>query len=181
MKRSVSMFAIVVLVMTGLALAQQKAMVGSGARVNAGFEKIKSLAGDWEGNHRNGPVRVKYEVVSGGSAVVETMQSQDEPAMITVYHLDGASLMMTHYCGAGNQPRMRANTPAAGSNQISFSFVDATNLASPDAGHMRALLITFQDANHFSQAWTWHEKGQPDKAEEFSFTRVRQDYPPPTK
>lgn len=69
----------------------------------AAFEKMKSLAGEWEGKTSDGKIaRLKYEVTSGGSALVETLSTEEEYSMVTVYHRDGNRLMMTHYCGAGN-------------------------------------------------------------------------------
>ena len=47
----------------GLALAAAE-------KSNAGFEKLKSLAGEWEGKATDGkPVKATYKVTSGGSAV----------------------------------------------------------------------------------------------------------------
>ena len=61
------------------------------------FEKIKSLAGNWEGKETEGnPVHVSYKVVSGGTAVMESILEKSKAQMITVYYLDGDQLMLTH-------------------------------------------------------------------------------------
>jgi hypothetical protein len=67
--------------------------------------------------------------------------------------------VLTHYCSAGNQPRMRA-AQAANSAVLSFTYVDATNLASPQDGHMHSLKISFADADHFTEEWTFHAGGK---------------------
>ena len=82
------------------------------------------------------------------------------PAMTTMYHPDGDHLMMTHYCSAHNQPRMRSQTGSAETRSIVFDFVDVTNLSTPDAGHMTRLVLTFVDQDHLTQEWTWREKGK---------------------
>ncbi len=39
------------------------------------FDKLKSLAGEWEGKSKDGkPVILSYKLVSGDSALVETLQ-----------------------------------------------------------------------------------------------------------
>ena len=137
----------------------------------AGFEKLKTLVGSWEGQTTDGrPVTVSYKLVSAGSALVETIGPGVEPEMVTVYHQDGGRLLLTHYCAAQNQPRM-ASTPSAGDiRELTFSFLDATNLAGPDAGHMHKVVLTFDDGNHITQQWTWREKGQ-EKVETFRLAR----------
>jgi hypothetical protein len=154
-------FAVGLLFVTGFVLAQ--------AKPPGGFDRLKSLAGDWEGTNPKGKtVRATYSVVSGNTAVMETLNPSDEPGMITVFHPDGNQLMMTHYCSSGNQPRMRAT--ASNEKELLFSFLDATNLSSPSAGHMQRLQIEFVDANHIVESWTWRENGE-DKSEVFHFAR----------
>ena len=46
--------------------------------------------------------------------------------MVTLYHPDGASLLMTYYCSMGNQPRMRSK--GAGEGKLAFAYLDATNI-----------------------------------------------------
>jgi hypothetical protein len=139
----------------------------------AGFSRIKSLAGEWEGKRPDGKVtRLSYKVASAGSAVVETLTPSDEMEMVTVYHADGDSILMTHYCAANNQPRMRARVTSDNPKEIAFSYVDAANLSTPGEGHMSALTLTFEDANHISEAWTWTGEGG-GKPEVFRFERKK--------
>ena len=83
-----------------------------------------------------------------------------ESEMVTMYHPDGDHLMMTHYCSAHNQPRMRSQKVPVEIKDLVFDLVDVTNLSSPDAGHMKKLVLTFVDQDHFTQEWTWREKGK---------------------
>ncbi len=136
-----------------------------------GWDLLKSLAGDWDASTSEGKrVRVSYQIVSNGSAVLETIKAHEGQAdMITVYHRDGGALMLTHYCAVGNQPRMRV--ASAHGKRIAFRFMDATNLSSPGAGHMRDLTITVADANHFTQEWIYRAQGK-DSRTIFRLTRL---------
>jgi hypothetical protein len=137
------------------------------------FDQIKSLAGDWEGKAAgSNPVHINYKVVSGGTAVMETDFEGAEAQMITVYYLDGDQLMMTHYCMANNQPRMRSDASTSSPTSIKFSFVDVTNLSSPDAGHMYAHSLVWKDADHVTSHWTWREAGK-DTEDTFELTRKK--------
>lgn len=143
------------------------------SKPDTGFDRLKSLVGEWEAKAETGnSVRVSYKLISGGSALSEVLAPAGEPEMLTVYNLDGKHLMLTHYCSAGNQPRMRALPSAAGTPELRFAFLDATNLASPAEGHMQKLAIRFEDSDHFIQRWTWRANGQ-EKVEMFHFTRKR--------
>ncbi|MGD1101467.1 MAG: hypothetical protein ABSA59_05315 [Terriglobia bacterium] len=137
------------------------------------FDKIKSLAGNWQGKASDGsPVHINYKLVSGGTAVMESIEAGSEPQMVTLYYLDGDHLMMTHFCTANNQPRLRADASTSSPRAIKFTFVDATNLSGPDAGHMHAHSIIWKDADHVTQHWTWREKGQ-EKVETFELQRQK--------
>lgn len=126
---------------------------------NPGFERLKMLLGDWEGTSDDGkPVTISYSMVSGRTALLEKIGPMDEPEMVTLYSTDGRSVLMTHYCGVGNQPRMRATGTKSDAKMMDFAFVDCANLSAPDAGHMHHLMMTFDDKDHYTQEWTWKEK-----------------------
>jgi hypothetical protein len=146
------------LVSASAALAGDKPAAPKAA--SPGFEKVKTLVGDWtvkgSGEH-DVPMTVSYALTSAGSAVVETMDTGDHGSMVTVYHADGDAVMLTHYCASGNQPRMRAR---GGDKELAFAFVDATNLSSPEATHMHDLKVTFEDADHITEEWTTAAAGR---------------------
>jgi hypothetical protein len=125
------------------------------------FEKMKSLVGEWQGKSLDGATaKVTYTLVSDNSALMEKLVMGGESEMVTMYHPDGDHLMMTHYCSAHNQPRMRTQKGSMEITNIIFDLVDVTNLLAPDAGHMKKLVLTFTDQDHFTQEWTWREKGK---------------------
>ena len=128
------------------------------------FDQLKSLAGNWEGKNSLGePLQVSFKVTSGGSAVMSEIAGHGSDNMITMFHLDGSDkLVLTHYCGAGNQPRMQASASPDGKT-ITFNFLDATNLASADAGHMHRVAITVLDANHHTEEWSFADHGKEMK------------------
>lgn len=125
------------------------------------FATIKSLPGTWEGDTRMGPVKVTFKTTAGGSAVMSEILGQED--MITMFNLDGPNrLLMTHYCAAGNEPRMQASVSTDG-KVITFDFLDATNLASPDAAHMQKMVLTLVDDNHHTEEWTFVDHGKQHK------------------
>ena len=144
---------------------------GVWAQSNSAFDKLKALEGDWEGvRYDDQAVELSYRLMSNGSALVETLKSANEPSMVTVYHLNGDKVMMTHYCSVGNQPRMVANGSSGSQNEINFEFLDVTNMKSSSDGHMVGLKFIFEDQDHFKQVWTWSE-GDKQAPGTFEFKR----------
>ena len=140
---------------------------------NSMFDRIRSLVGEWRGTTAEGkPVTISYTLVSGGTAVMEHIGPGEEADMVTMYYPDGRRLMMTHYCAGNNQPRMRADDMPPDGKKLEFKFVDATNLKSPDMGHMEHLVLKFPDADHLTQEWTWVERGKGG-TEVFNLERAR--------
>ena len=139
---------------------------------NEGFEKLKSLVGIWKGTTSEGKaIMLTYKLVSGGTTIMETNDSEEhKDGMITMYHLDGGKLMMTHYCSMGNQPRMKASAIST-DGKLSFSFVDGTNMSKSDA-HMHSLAITFKDKDHMTQEWTMRSGGKDQMHPAFEMTRA---------
>ena len=166
----------IILVLTAFSAMALVAGTAPGSdKASPDFEKLKTLAGTWKGKDEDGkPVQISYKVVSAGSSIMETLDMADnKEAMVTMYHMNGKKLMMTHYCSLGNQPRMRAQGLSKDGNTLAFSFVDATNLTSPNENHMYKLVFTFKDDDHFSQQWTMHMEGNKDHPALFEFERVK--------
>jgi len=139
---------------------------------NPAFARLKTLAGDWEGTYSGGgTTKISIRVGSGGSTVLLTSDAGGADEMLTVFHPDGEKLLATHYCSATTHPRMKL-VPSSDPNQVIFEFIDVTNLPSESAGHMRRLVVTFIDADHHRQQWTYREKGKDDTGT-FEFTRQK--------
>ena len=159
-------FLIVALIALGLAAP----LFAADSKPNAGWEKLKSLAGEWDGTEEGKPFHASFKLVSSGTAVMETLDGPDAMQMVTIYHPDGASLLMTHYCSMGNQPRMRAKGLEKG--KLAFAYVDAANLKSKDEMRMTGLVLTFKDADHLLADWT-HNAGGKESVGRFAFSRKK--------
>lgn len=149
------------LMITGIPVLSQTASTQTEAQ--KAFAAIKNLPGTWEGKRPDGGTfDVTFKLTSAGTAVMSEILVPNED-MISMFHLDGPNrLLLTHYCAAGNQPRMQASFSPDGKT-ITFTYVDATNLASPDAGHMQRMVLTMVDANHHTEEWTFADHGKEQK------------------
>jgi hypothetical protein len=126
------------------------ALAASQLFADSAFDKIKSLVGEWEATTPQGPASVSYELISNGTAVEERLGVHNEE-MVSIYHMNGDKLMMTHYCSFNNQPRFEA---AVDGDTITFHYVDATNLPNESSPHITGLVLNFKDADHFTQQWS---------------------------
>src|SRR5262245_57564746 len=95
---------VVVLAITGPLAAQNSAVPI--AKSTATFTQMKSLVGEWEAVQDGVPIRETYTLTANGSALMAETRPANEPAMITMFTVDGDRLIATHYCVAGNQPQM---------------------------------------------------------------------------
>ena len=127
------------------------------------FDVLKSLQGNWQGKDSLGHlVKATFRLTGKGSALLsEYVEPDQNEDMISMFHVDGDRLLMTHYCSAGNQPRMNATASPDGKT-ITFDFVDATNLPSLEAGHMRRLVIKILSPKQHTEEWTYVENGKND-------------------
>jgi hypothetical protein len=132
-----------------------------------GLERMKKLAGTWVAADKDGKPTDKVvsviRVTAAGSAVIETLFPGQPHEMISMYHLDGKDLVMTHYCALGNQPRMKAD-PKSPANKIRFKFDGGTNLDPAKDKHMHEGTITFVDDDHIEICGSCWEGGKPVKA-----------------
>jgi hypothetical protein len=137
------------------------------------FDKLKTLAGSWEAHVTTIPplpdmgdgaqALVTMRVTSRGNALVHEMKGAGTPDDATKYdhpvtmlYLDEGRLLLTHYCDAGNRPRMAARSSADGKT-VEFDFLDvAGNL---QYGHMQHAVFTIIDASHHTEDWTFMMPG----------------------
>lgn len=128
------------------------------------LERLKSLAGEWEGKMSDPvqkvemPITTSIRVTSGGSAVMIVSGPGTEHEMITMIHPDGDDLRAVHYCSMGNQPRMKM-VPATAPDRLRFEFEGITNQRDPKAGNIKHLEIAFVSPDHHIEYWTGDHGG----------------------
>jgi hypothetical protein len=158
-RAALALCAITVLTGGGATRAEEKAAPANVQR----FEALKTLAGDWVALGKDGKATDKVissiRVTSAGHTVQETLFPGSDHEMVTMYHLDGDDLVLTHYCSLGNQPRLRAE-PGTDVNKIAFKFVSSTNLKSPDDHHINGLTLSLDGRDHFKAEWVSCKDGK---------------------
>jgi hypothetical protein len=139
----------------------------------AAFERLKSLAGTWEGqagDEKTGPpATVVYRVASAGSVVQETLFPGTPHEMISMYHMADGNLVLTHYCLA-NQPRMKLDTRASGANRLVFAFDGGTSFDPAKDPHIHSAVIEIQ-GNALRNEWASWNDGKEGGRETFFLRR----------
>jgi hypothetical protein len=168
MKSSRFLLSFVLLSLSTLALAQHDAQMPDAQKSAAqqSFDQIKTLAGSWEGHVTTIPPQPDIEgkvmqatlrVTSMGNALVHEMSGAGRPDHpVTMLYLSGDRLLLTHYCDAGNRPRMTGKMSADGKT-VEFDFLDIDG--GTQYGHMHHAVFTAIDANHHTEDWTYMQPG----------------------
>ena len=174
-----AMAALVVVITTAAMVVNAAPEVGRRAPdldAAAAFERLKALQGTWEAPTAKGKAKTTFELTAGGTVLVEHFSSPALPGgghMMTAYHLDGGSLILTHYCIAKNQPTLRADRFDPATGEIQFEFLRGTNMPDENAGHMRRALYRLDDVNHFTTSWEFFQNGKRTMTELETFTRIK--------
>jgi hypothetical protein len=130
------------------------------------FDQMKTLAGSWEGQITatgtpldGKPTQVTLRVTSMGNALMHEMRGAGRPDdPITMFYVDGDRLLLTHYCDAGNRPRMTGKMSPDGKT-VEFEFLDVAG--STQYGHMHHAVFTVLDTNHHIEDWTYMQGDKP--------------------
>lgn len=123
------------------------------------FESLKKLVGDWRGiNEAGEPVLIKYSLSANDSALVEAWKFDNGMDALTMFHMNGNTLMATHFCPIGNQPRFVLDIKSP-RGFLKFEFLDATNLANIKDPHGHAFDMRMNDANTLERTETYVEDG----------------------
>jgi hypothetical protein len=174
MKSHRFMLSIVVLLsLCAVAFAQSVAPPVVQSDAQKSFDKLKTLAGTWQASVTTDPPQpemgngtlgqISLRVTSRGNALVHEMHEAgkpDDPTRydhpVTMLYLDTDRLLLTHYCDAGNRPRMVARTSQDGKT-VEFDFLDVAG--GTQYGHMHHAVFTVIDANHHTEDWTYMMPG----------------------
>lgn len=93
--------------------------------------------------------------------------------MRSLYYMEGNDLVMTHYCGIGNQPHMRLDTAESTPSQLVFDFVSGTNMDPAKDLHVHSGWIKPDGGDRLEAEWTVYSAAKPAGSHHFSLTRAR--------
>ena len=157
-----------------LTLAGATSVAAAAPEATAAFTQLKGLVGEWEGHIETPdgpPGAVRYELTAGGSAVMETLFPGTPHEMLTVYHLDGGDLVLTHYCASGNQPRMKLRSASAA--ELVFEYA-GQGVAKPESDtHMHAARLRLLGPDRLEADWTLYKAGKQAEVGRFFLTRKK--------
>jgi hypothetical protein len=131
------------------------------------FEQLKKLEGSWVGQVTTTPptpdlqgkdMNVVLRTTSMGNALLHEMTGGGRPDdPITMMYMDEGRLLLTHYCDAGNRPRMTAKLSPDGKT-VAFDFLDIAG--NTKYGHMQNAAFTKIDDDHHIEEWTFMVAGK---------------------
>ncbi len=120
------------------------------------YDRIVSLAGDWSGHMEDpiaGPtVTVRFEVASGGKAVVETLRPSDALPAVTVYFLASGKLRAVQYSPAGNQPAYKLGADSTADLAL-LEFDGGTGFDANHDGHVHKGELRFVATDRIEHRW----------------------------
>jgi hypothetical protein len=139
----------------------------------ADFVALEKLVGHWEGigkmNGKDEVITTDYKMTSGGTAMIETLSAGTPHEMTSVYHADGKSVAMTHYCMLGNHPKMTLKK--ADDKSFLFEVAGHDGLSSAKEMHMHSLLVTINSPTQMTEEWVNFDGGKSNEKVVFNFTK----------
>jgi hypothetical protein len=136
-------------------IAAQPKTIAAQSDAKKAFEKLKTLAGSWQGAIMGISINFTIRAASSGTAILHegnTDGGGPPNHEITMFYMEGDRLLSTHYCDAGNRSRFEGKMSPDG-KAIEFSFLDVTG--STRGGYLKGLVFTLIDANHHTAELTF--------------------------
>ena len=129
------------------------------------FAEMQQLVGSWRVAGKPGsPLRIRFALTAGGTVLVESWSRGDQPHSLTLYHRDAATIVATHYCPQGNQPRL-TSTPKASDGALRFAFKDATDLDPARESYLVALSFDWSRKGVLVRRETYRQRGGEEPSE----------------
>lgn len=155
---------------------------GPGAPVAAreAFARLKTLKGVWNNQaelkhgdetHKS-ESKITYKLTGAGSALVETDFPDTSHEMVSVYHLDGDDLRMTHYCAAQNQPRFKLDRDRSTLDKLVFVFDGGSNLNPAKDMYISGLTMVFEKDGRVVCNWDSKYNGKDAGISTFQLSRA---------
>jgi hypothetical protein len=162
---SLAIVASSVLLTPGYVRGEDKDKAGIDARTV--FARLKTMAGTWRNDiegmgkdHHGSDSKVIYRLTGADSALVETDFPESDHEMVSVYHLDGDDLRLTHYCAVGNQPRLKLDRTNSTPDKLLFVFDGGTNLDPAKDLHIHGMTMSFEKDGRVNCAWEANAGGK---------------------
>ncbi|MDG3004936.1 hypothetical protein [Paludisphaera mucosa] len=144
----------------------------------AAFDRLKTVVGEWKnskpcnGGEGEGSDVVRYKLTGAGSALVETSSPDTPMEMISVYHLDGDDLKMTHYCAIKNQPRLKLDRAASTADRLVFVFDGGANIDPSKDMYISGLVMNFHPDGKIVSEWDCNQGAEKVGPTTFELTRA---------
>lgn len=156
---------------TSVAQMSHPAVASAQSDAQKAFEIMRTLAGSWDGSIMGLSTHITIRVTSSGNAILHEATGPGRPDNpITMFYVDGDRLLLTHYCDAGNRPRMVGKISPDG-KAVEFDFLDVSG--NTQRGMMNHMVFTMIDADHHSEAATYTLPGNKPMVAQFVLTRTR--------
>lgn len=151
----------------GLVLVLLQAPHAANANSETAFDTFKDFQGKWaiQSTGKTLPIEMTYEVGSNGSIVTEQFGKE-----LSVIYRDGLSLLMTHFCNGGNQPRLRLKEDSR-PGLFEFEMFDITNLKDADAAHVGKIIYRIINDKKIDLEIVWKE-GTSETSEKYTLTKI---------
>lgn len=125
----------------------------------------RDLVGTWKAKTESGKlITESFRLVSADSLLLETFLTPSGRETMSVYHPDRDSVVLTHYCAQGNQPRLRAMDIT--DNGATFRYFDATNVLPDQAILVERRLLLGENSLEQTEVYR-----QPDGSSETTVLR----------
>jgi hypothetical protein len=157
----------------GTSIAQMSHPTVAAAQSDAqkAFEMMKTMAGSWDGSFVGLTTHITMRVTSSGNAILHEATGPGRPDNpITMFYVEGDRLLLTHYCDAGNRPRMVGKISPDGKT-VEFDLLDVSG--STQRGIMNYIVFTMIDADHHSEALTYTLPGNKPMVAQAVLTRIK--------